>query len=357
MKTRHILLSFGCLAFVGQALASQPSPVEVTLSRAPVWNIEGPVHVTIRPIKDGFVHPFYKKDGKPRLAVIDLRAHHTNVIEIKPLPEMQGLALRHADQRKDGTFIVSAGWVEKNFSRNGLIYVDATGAIQKKSGYGYSVGRIAILESGWVAATLQAPRNPDAHDPNEKSPFLAGYFHEDSGEFAQTDTLGANLKYSSYDEQHRDLLGRTVSPLPNGYVLCQAKGAIAIREELPQHSASTKGAHAFSTGGRNSTFEKPRPGAYEIIAIAPVQLGEGAPKYLLGWGRKRAVPLAKALRPDEKYDEMLLALYEEGLSQKPIAVMDVQEELWDVISDGRRVFAVLGHAFGAHIDEITIKSP
>jgi hypothetical protein len=291
--------------------------------------------------------------GRPQetaseLAVIDRETKVSRIIEIKPLPEMSRLRLRDADQRKDGTFVVSAAWDEAGAPERGLLFLAEDGRILKKAVSNVSIGRIALLDHGLVAATIQPTRDGEPRFPGGAMLMMLGYYDLETGvEMAQS-AIGWPGDFKSFWDQARDLMVRSVSPVPGGSVLSQPASAVAHRIMT---GANRSGPLSFLVAGDGGTtwFEKPMEGPFEAMAIVPF-VRDGRTRYVVAWARRRPDALSVVL--PARIDRVILAAYREGGSQSAIATLEVPSDLHDLASDGVRVFTVAGSPTGWRIDEV-----
>jgi hypothetical protein len=316
----------------------------------------------VRPTETGFVYVLlnHMKDPSPELGIVDLNKKTSRVIQVKLLPELQRLWLRAVDQRKDGSFIASASWVENRLSRSGLFYIDQAGTITKKMGYDISVGNIAILQYGYVGATIQSPPYAEPQDAEKPHHLMSGFFDEESGALVMRSTMGWRGDFSTFTEQQRDLMVRSVSPVREGYVLTQPHSARASwvthsAKRLPGGAPDPSGA-----GGMTTWFDGPEGGVQaaerKVVAIALMYV-EDKVKYVVAWGRRR--PGVHNLNPAEHesfYDDVVLSAYSEGGRQKPFITAEVPSDLYDLVSDGNRVFIVAGKGTGDwRIEEVHLR--
>lgn len=357
--TRLATLTLAVTAVTAVA-ARAARAVRTTIERTVVYTSSGPLHVQMRPTASGFVtvaSSMTESDPEsdpPALITIDLANKRTDTIPVQAMPDMQHLVLRLAEQRKDRSFVVSAAWIEKGVPRNGLIHVAPDGKVVQKAGYGISVGRIAILDNGSIAAAIQPPRDAESTEVDRAAPFMLGFFDEDTGSLLNQSGAGIHQGYSGYQDQHMDLMVRTVTPIPGGVVFCQPKTASATHMKVPAlRTPSRKTDARFESEPSTTRFSSPAEGPYEVIAIAPIRKGQ-SPDYLVAWGRKRAATAFPALKPDQKYDEIVLAAYRHGGTQSPTETLKVPNDLWDLLSDGRNVFALSGAAFDWRIEQIAL---
>lgn len=278
-------------------------------------------------------------DRRPRLLVVDTSRDAEEPIVVRPPSGVSGLVLHDADERTEGGFVASADWVEGERRAEGIVFVGRDGRFEARRAWDGEIGRIAVLDNGWVAAAVL---HAEAHEGDAPVLFDLAWFDGRTGELRAQTTVSATGARSSYADVREKLRLRGVAPVPGGTVPLEPRIAHATWLRGPDAvTLRAKNGRALPDSAESAWFHAPGEGAWEVLGIAP--LGEGGrPEYVVAWRRSGDAAT-------------LLASYGPGVAADPFSVVSAPPDFVNLLSDGRNAFVLSGADGGWRVEELVAR--
>jgi hypothetical protein len=118
----------------------------------------------------------------------------------------QGLShfdLQCVERLDKETLVASAGWVEKDVSRNGLVFFSEEGKVARYTGYGVGMSSIAVNPAREIlAVSIQEPQDPLSEKPDAPTSYTLGFF-DTRGKLVARQNANSVNRYASYEEMRR----------------------------------------------------------------------------------------------------------------------------------------------------------
>lgn len=334
-RRRLALASLPLLLLRGLGAPAEPPRAAIVEA---VWTSTGSMPALLRAAPRGFFGILDPRSAerRPRLLVVDTSSDAEETLVVDPPGGVHGLVLHDADSRGDGGFVASAEWAEGGRRAKGLVFIDRDGHVEARRAWDGEIGRIAVLDNGWVAAAVL---HAEPRENGVPALFDVAWFDGRTGDLrAQTNVSAAGARARSPDAREMLRL-RGVAPVPGGTVHLEPRIGHATWMRVPDAAAlRARTGRALPDRAESAWFRPPEEGGWDVLDIAPLGTGD-RPEYVVAWTRRGRAPT-------------LLASYGSGVPNEALSVVSAPPDLVRLFSDGRRPLILSGGEGGWRVEEL-----
>ena len=197
-----------CVVMIGLGAARADGIEPTLISVSPlVAAVDAGIPYDVRSDERGIFVVSRKANDADTFVLVDLDAKTQKTVKVHPPAGLSSFQLFCVDRLAPHRFVASAGWGERGFTRNGLVFFGDDGVVTKYVGYGFTIRSISVDENhSLIAASIQSPRPAEATDPN--TPALFGLAVFDSSGKLLTQIGAARNRYQTFDEMKQAIRSR-----------------------------------------------------------------------------------------------------------------------------------------------------
>ena len=142
------------------------------------------------------------------LLLFDRASGQHRAVAVQPPADLGHFQLYSAARIRGDRLVASAGWTEKQRTRNGFVFLTPDGTVTKSIGYGMTIRSIVVSPTlGLIAASIMSHIPNESTDIDPPPSFSVGVFDLDGKFLEQGDVSGIN-RYATGTEARGALRGR-----------------------------------------------------------------------------------------------------------------------------------------------------
>lgn len=270
--------------------------------------------------------------------VLDAETGERRKVNVTAPEQLSRVSIRCVERVEKGRLVASASWIEEEASRDGLLFLDDDGEVDRYVGYDFSVGSIVVGPTReWIVGAIQEEQEPTPEEITRAGINGLAQFTID-GKLLVRQHAAMSIMIFSFEERFRTF------PLRRVFLL---HGSVVLTYPFPRERSGTPvvwiqtGGPLFTKAMSRRSFEidysgndlaplhKPRLGEEHFrgakpIGIVPV-VSEGKSAFLAAWLTRGSGepedPEPTAPRRDR--GRLLLTLYDtEGKDAKKVEEVD-----------------------------------